>query len=159
MPVDGELVIQYVDRVADLAVLRPGFEIVDDHRVRPLERTAGEVWKRTTHGLKRLQVDSVNNLNVAGRRKLRYHRRNRDHVRKLANFVRHLLRDGSATDTHKQRGSRWLHQDVGTYARLAAAAVVEHAQHDADNQQNQRDFDRNREDADDGANRPMHQVG
>ena len=59
----------------------------------------------------------------------------------------------------KKAGARRRDHHVKADPFLPVGAVVEHAHAQAHNEQNQRDFNRNRKNADHGAQWPVHQVG
>ena len=159
MPEMRKRMIQGLDGVADFQLLRRSHVVVDQHVVGALERSAREVVERSTHGLERLEVDAINHFQIAAGGKLGDDRSDGHDVIEFAQLVGHLDGNWSAADAHEQRRARRLHHDVGADADLAVLGVVEHADGKADDQQNQGDFNRDRDHADEGAEGTVHQVG
>ena len=156
---DAEVVVQSLHRVPDLNVARCRFQVVNQHVIRPLEGTAGKVMKASRHRIEGLQIDTVEHLQALRDRRLGHDRSSGNHMRYLHQPVRDLDGNRRAIHTHQQRRARRLHHDVGSQACLAAAGVIQHTQHYADDQQDERDFDSDRNHADDGAKRPVQQIG
>ena len=78
---------------------------------------------------------------------------------KLAQHIRDLNRERSSTRAQNDRRSRRTHHRVSPNPRLPLLVVVEHAKHQANDHQHQYNLDRDREDADNRPNRPVHEVG
>ena len=155
---DAERMIERLQRVADFQMLRSGLQIVDDHVVRTFKRSAGKIMKSATDLIERLQIDAIKDFDRSRRRDLHDHRRDSGDVVQLTQLVGNLHRNRRTAHPHDQRRSRRLHHNVGANAYLAAAAVIQNAQHDAHDQQNEGDLNRDGEHADNGAKRPVHQV-
>src|ERR1019366_2269545 len=126
--------IQGFDGVAYLELLRRGDVVVDQHVGGAFERSTCEVVERPAHAFKRLEVDAVNDFQIAGGGKLSDDRSNSDDVLEFAQLVGNLDRHRRAADAHDERRARRLHHDVGSDANLAVLGVGEHADGQADDQ-------------------------
>ena len=72
-----------------------------------------------------------------------------------ADFDRH----GSIADAGHERSVGRLHDDVGPDAGLALPGIIQHADGEPHDQQDQRHLKRNRHNADQRPDGPVHQVG
>src|SRR5581483_7192203 len=91
-------------------------------------------------------------------RDLRDHRGHHFHVRQLGQHVPDLDGNGRAGEPDDVRRSRRHHHHVCPDPGLPLLGVVHHAQRQADDQQDQRDFQRHGHDADQRPHRPVDQV-
>ena len=77
---------------------------------------------------------------------------------KFAEDVCNLHRGRGATRTHNRGGAWRTYECISPNAGLSLLVVVEHAEHEADDHKHERHLDRNRKDADQRPNGPVHQV-
>ena len=80
-------------------------------------------------------------------------------MRLLAQNVRYLDGNRGYAEGADIAAVGWTHHDIGANAFLPGLVVVQHAQGQPYNQQNQRDLNPYGNHADDGPDRPVHQVG
>ncbi len=128
---DPERMIEYLDVVAHLHMLRLGKKVIYQAIVRALKRSTAQVVKGDQF-LKRFEIDAVDDLEVLGSGELPDDRRNhadmgqlRDHA---ADFDGHR---GIAYARH-ERSVGGLHDHVGADAGLALPGVIQHTDGEAD---------------------------
>src|ERR1700683_2314728 len=98
-----ELVIQYLHCVADIHMLLPCDEIVNEHVLRPAKRTALYITKRTAQRLEVRNIDPVNYFQSAAAANLPYDRTHHLHMRHTPQYIRHLNGHRRSRDPLEER--------------------------------------------------------
>jgi len=138
-------------------MIRLGKQIVHQYVVRPLKRTARQIVEARRHAFIAGQVDSRNNLERAGRGDLRDHRSHALTWGSFASTPPILIGIGAPENAliNEDPGGRTSTSAPMPAVRVRLSCSIPATDHD---QQNHRNFQRNRHHADQRAQGPMHQI-
>jgi hypothetical protein len=155
---DAEIMGQDLDRVADFLVVHAGKIIIDDHVIRPLKRSAGQIAEFRRKRVVAGYIDAIDYLDRLGSEPPDC-RNGRSHVRYLAKFVANLNWNRGTGQTDNRRRPRRHDHQVRPHTQLALFRSVQQPVKQRHHQQNHGDFKRNRAHRDERPRRPMHQIG
>ncbi len=148
---DAEYIVENFNSLPDRGMFGLGKEVVDQYVVGSLKRTTFQIVESAGQALIAVQVDSGDDLKTAYRTDLGDDRSNHSYVRQLCQDVSDLNRHRRAGQSGDERRSGRQHEHVSPDAGGAGAAVLQHAQRQADDEQDHGDFERDRDHADQGA--------
>src|SRR5258706_5952282 len=119
--------VQNLHRVTDFYVLLTRDVVIHQNVIRPLEWAFLNILERSPQSLEAVQIDSINNLERARGRELPNYRTHDVDMWQSAQNIAHFNSNRRAAYGRQVRGSRRLHDHIGSNAGSAIPGIV----HDA----------------------------
>ena len=155
---DVPVVVEQVVSIANLQVLRARGPVIHQNVVGGLHVAAGEKNKSAGNFAEGIAVDAINNFHAAGGIELQESGCDGLHVFEILELVADLDGHGRAAEAEEDGRRGRLQHDVRSDAFDALCGFREQPGCEADNQNNQRHFDGDGDDTDQGPSGPVQQI-